>query len=69
MTAGLKLNSLCQLFVHAGDVNTMDSTLQRPIQTYALDCATTRTGCLQVIQNVNNRKNNYIIYTLYYLIA
>lgn len=33
MTEGLKLNSLCQLFVDAGDVNTMDSTLQRPIQT------------------------------------
>ena len=24
MTKGLKLNSLCQLFVHAGNVNTMD---------------------------------------------
>jgi hypothetical protein len=50
MTEGLKLNSLCQLFVHAGDVKTMDSTPQRPIQTYALDCVATRTGCLQVIQ-------------------
>jgi hypothetical protein len=47
MTEGLKLNSLYQLFVHAGDVNTMDSTLQRPIQTYALDSAATRAGCLQ----------------------
>jgi hypothetical protein len=52
MTEGLKLNSLCQLFVHAGDVNTTDSTPQRPIQTYALDCAITRTGCFQLIQNV-----------------
>jgi hypothetical protein len=68
MTEGLKSNSLCQLFVHADDVNTMDSTLQRPIQTYPLGCVATRTGGLQVIQNVNNCKNNYIIYTSYYLI-
>jgi len=50
MTEGLKLNSLCQLFVYAGDVNTMDSTPQRPIQTYDLVCATTRIGSFQVIQ-------------------